>query len=103
MIYYVVAAKRMLGQAYAVIRVRMSRIPQALVPMDSDQKHQSDIGPQNRKVVWEVPQPGPAKAKTWSGVLATAGGLVFYGQPNGGFAAVDERDGKTLWQFPTCV
>jgi len=27
----------------------------------------------------EVPQPGPAKAKTWSGVLATAGGLVFYG------------------------
>ncbi len=44
------------------------------------------------KVVWEVPQPGPAKAKSWSGVLATAGGLVFYGQPKGGFAAVDERD-----------
>jgi hypothetical protein len=29
-------------------------------------------------------------------VLATAGGLVFYVQPNGGFAAVDERDGKTF-------
>lgn len=54
-------------------------------------------------VVWEVPQPGPARAKTWSGVLATAGGLVFYGQPNGGFAAVNERDGKTLWEFPTNV
>ncbi len=54
-------------------------------------------------IVWEVPQPGPAKAKTWSGVLATAGGLVFYGQPNGGFAAVDARDGKTLWNFPTNV
>jgi len=53
------------------------------------------------KIVWDVPQPGPARAKTWSGVLATAGGLVFYGQPNGGFAAVDERNGKTLWQFPT--
>lgn len=54
-------------------------------------------------IVWEVPQPGPARAKTWSGVLATAGGLLFYGQPNGGFAAVDQRDGKTLWRFPTNV
>ena len=34
-------------------------------------------------------------------VLATAGGLVFYGRPNGGFAAVDQRNGKTLWEFPT--
>jgi PQQ-dependent dehydrogenase (methanol/ethanol family) len=54
-------------------------------------------------IAWEVPQPGPARAKTWTGVLATAGGLVFYGQPNGGFAAVDQRDGKALWQFPTNV
>jgi PQQ-dependent dehydrogenase (methanol/ethanol family) len=54
-------------------------------------------------VIWEIPQPGPARAKTWSGVLATAGGLIFYGQPNGGFVAADERDGKTLWQFPTNV
>jgi PQQ-dependent dehydrogenase (methanol/ethanol family) len=55
------------------------------------------------EIVWEVPQPGPARAKTWSGVLATAGGVLFYGQPNGGFAAVDQRDGKTVWQFPTNV
>jgi alcohol dehydrogenase (cytochrome c) len=48
-----------------------------------------------------VAQPGPARAKTWSGVLATATGLLFYGQPNGGFTAVDERRGTTLWQFPT--
>jgi PQQ-dependent dehydrogenase (methanol/ethanol family) len=54
-------------------------------------------------IVWEVPQPGAARAKTWSGVLATAGGLIFYGQPNGGFTAVHQRDGKTLWQFPTNV
>ena len=37
------------------------------------------------------------------GVLATAGGVVFYGKPNGGFEAVDERDGKTLWRFETNV
>jgi PQQ-dependent dehydrogenase (methanol/ethanol family) len=55
------------------------------------------------EIVWEVPQPGAARAKTWSGVLATAGGLIFYGQPNGGFAAADQRSGKTLWRFPTNI
>jgi PQQ-dependent dehydrogenase (methanol/ethanol family) len=55
------------------------------------------------EIAWEVPQPGAARAKTWTGVLATAGGLIFYGQPNGGFTAADERSGKTLWQFPTNV
>ena len=55
------------------------------------------------EIVWEVPQPGNPRAKTWTGVLATAGGLIFYGHPNGGFAAVDQRNGKTLWQFPTNV
>jgi PQQ-dependent dehydrogenase (methanol/ethanol family) len=53
------------------------------------------------EIVWEILQPGPARAKTWSGVLATAGGLIFYGQPNGGFVAVDQRTGRTLWRFPT--
>jgi PQQ-dependent dehydrogenase (methanol/ethanol family) len=55
------------------------------------------------EIAWEVPQPGAARAKTWSGVLATAGGLIFYGQPNGGFVAVDQRNGKTLWRFPTNI
>ena len=53
--------------------------------------------------MWEVAQPGPARAKTWSGVLGTATGLLFYGQPNGGFAAIDQRDGRTLWRLPTSV
>lgn len=54
-------------------------------------------------VAWEIPQTGPVILKTWSGVLATAGGLVFYGDPNGAFVAVDEREGKTLWHFDTNV
>ena len=29
-------------------------------------------------------EPGAPRAKTWSGVLGTATGLLFYGQPNGG-------------------
>jgi PQQ-dependent dehydrogenase (methanol/ethanol family) len=55
------------------------------------------------EIAWEIPQPGAARAKTWSGVLATAGDLIFYGQPNGGFAAVDQRNGNTLWRFPTNI
>jgi glucose dehydrogenase len=54
-------------------------------------------------IAWEVPQPGPARAKTWTGVLATASGVLFYGKPNGGFDAVDQRTGDTLFHFPTNV
>jgi len=52
------------------------------------------------KIVWEKPQIGPADGKRCAGVLATAGGLIFYGDPNGDLVALDERDGKTLWHFP---
>jgi PQQ-dependent dehydrogenase (methanol/ethanol family) len=54
-------------------------------------------------VTWEIAQRGPVILKTWSGVLGTAGGIVFYGDPNGAFVAVDERNGKTLWHFDTNV
>jgi PQQ-dependent dehydrogenase (methanol/ethanol family) len=72
-------------------------------PDQTGQRFLRALNIETGQIVWEVPQPGPAKAKTWTGVLATAGGVIFYGQPNGGFAAVDERNGKTLWQLPTNV
>lgn len=34
-------------------------------------------------------------------VLATAGDLVFTGDPEGDFFALDARDGRRLWSFPT--
>jgi glucose dehydrogenase len=34
-------------------------------------------------------------------VLVTAGGILLYEDPSGDFVALDERDGKTLWHFPT--
>jgi PQQ-dependent dehydrogenase (methanol/ethanol family) len=55
---------------------------------------------ENGHVIWEKPQIGPAEGKRCAGVLATAGGVLSYGDPNGDFVAVDERDGKTLWHFP---
>ena len=37
----------------------------------------------------------------WSGALATAGDVVFYGTMDGWFKAVDARTGELLWQFQT--
>jgi len=53
------------------------------------------------KIVWENPQIGVTEGKRNAGVLATAGGLLFYGDPSGDLVAVDERDGKVLWHFAT--
>ena len=56
---------------------------------------------QTGNIAWEIEQ--KVLAPNYGGALSTAGGLVFYGKPNGGFEAVDERDGKMLWRFETNV
>jgi PQQ-dependent dehydrogenase (methanol/ethanol family) len=40
----------------------------------------------------------PESQPVWSGVLATAGNVVFYGTLDGWFKAVDARDLSLLWQ-----
>lgn len=54
---------------------------------------------QTGKVAWEVPEVGEGSSA--SGVVATAGGLVFYGDNNGAFIAVEAKTGKPLWHFNT--
>jgi PQQ-dependent dehydrogenase (methanol/ethanol family) len=49
------------------------------------------------KAVWTIQEKYPA----WSGSLATAGGLVFYGTMEGWFKAVDAQSGNVVWQFKT--
>ena len=51
-------------------------------------------------IVWEKPMPGPQETN-YSGVLTTAGGLLFHGEVGGDFAAVDAKTGKTLYRFRT--
>jgi glucose dehydrogenase len=51
--------------------------------------------PVARKKVWSVKESFPV----WSGMLATAGGVVFYGTMDGWFKALDARTGSLLWQF----
>lgn len=49
---------------------------------------------QGRKV-WEIRERYPV----WSGSLATAGDVAFYGTLDGWFKAADARTGKLLWKF----
>ncbi len=51
--------------------------------------------------VWSVSQLGPADGKRWAGVLATEGGLVFYGDASGAFVAAADNTGQALWHFDT--
>jgi glucose dehydrogenase len=44
---------------------------------------------------WKLTEKYPA----WSGTVATAGSLVFYGTMDGWFKAVDAEKGQVLWQF----
>jgi PQQ-dependent dehydrogenase (methanol/ethanol family) len=53
------------------------------------------------KIVWENPLVGLTEGKRNAGLLATAGGLLFYGDPSGDLTAVNERDVKLLWHFAT--
>lgn len=50
--------------------------------------------PVRRRKAWEIREDLPL----WSGALATAGDLVFYGTMDGWFKALDGRTGKLLWQ-----
>ena len=49
------------------------------------------------KIVWSDPE----LFSVWSGALATAGGVVFYGTLEGFLKAVDAKTGKELYKFKT--
>ena len=49
------------------------------------------------KIVWSDPE----LFSVWSGALATAGGVVFYGTLEGYLKAVDAKTGKELYKFKT--
>ena len=55
------------------------------------------IDPATGKMVWQVTDPAPL----WGGALATKGGLVFWGTPDGQLKAADAKTGKVLWSYQT--
>jgi len=79
-LYYVMAL-----DSCRVIAPRNKKPP---VP-DPPQKYLRAIDIETGKIAWENALAGSTDSKRWAGVLATAGGLLFYGDPVGNFAAVD--------------
>ena len=53
--------------------------------------------PVNARPAWQINENFPV----WSGTLATAGDVVFYGTMEGWFKALNARTGELLWQFKT--
>jgi PQQ-dependent dehydrogenase (methanol/ethanol family) len=79
------------GTPYVGAEVRMKAAPGG---------HRGEMTAWNileQKPQWTIKEVLPL----WSGALATAGDLVFYGTMNGWFKAVDARSGDVLWQFKT--
>jgi alcohol dehydrogenase (cytochrome c) len=55
------------------------------------------IQPETGEIKWEYKNDAPL----WGGVMTTAGGLVFFGTPEGKFIALDDETGEELWSFQT--
>ncbi|WP_420569701.1 PQQ-dependent methanol/ethanol family dehydrogenase [Thalassovita sp.] len=55
------------------------------------------IDPDTGEWKWEYKNDAPL----WGGVMTTAGGLVFFGTPEGEFIALDDETGEKLWSFQT--
>ena len=64
---------------------------------DGPRGHLKAIDPMTGKAKWEEPSDIPR----FSGVLSTAGDVVFSGRLTGEFEAFDANTGKKLWQFKT--
>jgi PQQ-dependent dehydrogenase (methanol/ethanol family) len=68
------------------------------VPAEVPRKYLRAMDPQTGKIAWEYEQTGPGEA--WGGLIATSTGLIFFGDDDGSFSALDARTGKPLWHFP---
>ncbi len=50
------------------------------------------------EIAWQQETPG---SFNWAGTLATGGGLVFSGAPDGYLRAYNDETGEVLWEFQT--
>lgn len=66
-------------------------------PDDRPRKFLRAIDIHTGRIAWELPEPGPGTTR--GGVLATAGGVVFFCADSDAFMAADAYTGKPLWHF----
>jgi alcohol dehydrogenase (cytochrome c) len=69
------------------------------IPGENSQKLLVAFNLDTASIAWKYPQIGGGHSS--AGTLATAGGLVFFGDDAGSFEAVDAQSGKPLWHFNT--
>ncbi|MGA9978310.1 MAG: PQQ-dependent dehydrogenase, methanol/ethanol family [Candidatus Sulfotelmatobacter sp.] len=69
------------------------------IPGEASQKVLVAYSLDTGSLVWQYPQAG--RGHSSAGTMATAGGLVFFGDNAGALEAVDARTGKPLWHFNT--
>lgn len=69
------------------------------IPAEPSQKVLVAFNLDTDSIAWKYPQTGTARSS--GGTMATAGGLVFFGDDAGSFEAVEARTGKPLWHFST--
>jgi PQQ-dependent dehydrogenase (methanol/ethanol family) len=93
-LYYVMA------QEQCVVKLSPLNWEKTRPPEEPGKQYLRALDIDTGKIAWEIPEFGPpAGTDGLPGVLATAGGIVFHGDPAGNFVAVDERKGKELWHF----
>ena len=69
------------------------------IPGEDSQKLLVAFNLDTASIAWKYPQIGGGHSS--AGTMATAGGLVFFGDDAGSFEAVDAQSGKPLWHFNT--
>ena len=89
------------GQPYVGATLTMG--PAGVDAMTGKPDNSTNLGqftawdPTTGKMVWSTKEP----FSVWSGSVATAGGVVFYGTLEGYLKAVDAKTGKELYKFKT--
>jgi alcohol dehydrogenase (cytochrome c) len=69
------------------------------VPDEHSQKVLLALSIPEGKIAWRYPQVG--RGDSWAGTLATASGLLFFGDDAGSVEAVEAATGRPLWHFNT--
>ncbi|MFZ0145542.1 MAG: PQQ-dependent dehydrogenase, methanol/ethanol family [Candidatus Sulfotelmatobacter sp.] len=69
------------------------------IPGETSQKVLVAFSLNTNSITWKYEQTRGGHSS--AGTMATAGGLVFFGDDAGSFEAVDARSGKALWHFNT--
>ncbi len=69
------------------------------IPSETSQKVLVAFNLDTNSIAWKYPQAGTGHSS--GGTMATASGLVFFGDDSDSFETVDARTGKALWHFNT--